>query len=192
MYRVSICFLLFANVTATIASAQETHIQDTVNLNLFDVYGLWVKVERRLLTDKYKCSGMNPKHTGSLYKIAIQQVYFQKDTVVYAHSERLLNMSYLLNDDDISKIETGKEYHVTAHNSTVPEYIVVNRIFDKKVYFNVNPFLAYQSNLIGQCMKLGVFQKIALFFGASRKKIYGKAKQMDKRDNPFWKAAQAP
>ncbi len=103
----------------------------------------------------------------------------------------MAKLIYVLTDNQFQKPEIGKEYYVTAHNSTVCEYIIINQLFEDSVYFKVDQFLAHQISLIGPCAKFNLFQKLALLLGANREKLDLKAKKIDIYQNPFLKLIQS-
>ena len=185
-----LCFMpLWLCSVALLAQNKSNYVQDTLYLQVFDVYGLKIKVEKLLYTDNCICGEKKTRNKCSLYEISVSKVYFIRDTSLYQNAQNLQRIKYLLTDAH-EAVKIGQEYYITAYNSTVLEYIILDKLFEKEVVFGFANQLASQSGLM-ECYKLNFFEKMLLLFGKSRDKIYQKADKRLKTQNPFWRRIQS-
>ncbi|MEN0049553.1 MAG: hypothetical protein AAF806_21005 [Bacteroidota bacterium] len=158
------------------------------NLGFSDIYGLSITFKEKVFSDKCGCE-VNRRIIKNchLYLVDIDSVYFMLDSTVYETSKILKEIDYVMISDEYdSEIDINKTYFVTGVNSSVKEYLVLNKIFDYDELFDEShKMMVHVSGLI-DCKMFNFFQKILLSLNINREKIYAKAPSLDKNKNPFW------
>ncbi|MCG8328386.1 MAG: hypothetical protein MI974_11905 [Chitinophagales bacterium] len=176
------CYLLCCTATLVAQEAQEG--QNYVRH--WEVYGLKIHIAEKLITKRMKCGlGFLKEKKGTLYRIEIESLLYTRDSTVYLNN-KLKDIKYIVFPSSI-ELKISQEYYVLAGNSSVTDYIVGFRAFEKneiQTMDNITQHAFFQG--MEQCYQLNIIDRIKLLLGIDRRKVYTKERNEEKK-NKFYK-----
>ena len=146
-------------------------------------------IQEKVLTANCDCCcGLNTKIKDcTLFEIEVKEVFLQRDTSVFRSSEEVKSLKYLIIPDtfDRIKILPNKPFSVFAYSTCSKEILVVNQLLSKRPK-SVSSYsgLAFVGDL-ALCPKFNFWQRIFIFLGINKDKIYSKAKKVPIKHSDF-------
>lgn len=157
-------FLSLSNMTAK---------DSLVLLSSNEVYVLSYRVDAIVYDSECPCSfskKKEPSPTCYLLSGKVLSIKYMADTSVYSKQE-LMAMIYVMSNGQ--EIQPGKEYIITAANSSSKEYIVLSDIkqIDKSQKYLFDHKEGYFTGLV-KCYKLNLWQRILCAIRIKKKEDY--------------------
>lgn len=151
----------------------------------WEVYGLKVQITEKLITARMKCGlGFLDGKKSTLYQIQVEDLLYTRDSSVYSKIE-LKQVKYVALPHSI-ELKDGQGYFLLAGNSSVADYVVGYRVFEKnkiQTMDNTDKHALFQG--LEKCYQLNFIDRLRLFFGVEQPKVYTKLRDEQKRNKLY-------
>ncbi|MBN8683592.1 MAG: hypothetical protein J0L99_13170 [Chitinophagales bacterium] len=180
-------FLLCIGVSAQSITQSVPLVKPTGN----DIYGLRVKVDSVLMSDRCACEyNQRLKFQCRLYRITTDTVLYLIDTAVYKTKASLSRVRFVVMAEHDGILQQGNRYTLLCRNSNTPDYLLANRALPFEEHIGDGWWGVYPTGLV-IAKDFTFFQRILLALKINRRRIYQKAPDRPYAANRFWRAIQA-
>ncbi len=168
------------------ASAQDANNHVLVKTDIFDQAGLKITVKSKALSYKCGCEfNKNKNKQCNLYIAKIDTLIFINDKSLLSEVSTLKTDSYFLIQSELDKFTSDNQQAIVTVFLSHYGYFIVNAIYPLNTIFTIE-----NGNILtgtSPCKHLTLMNKIQYKLGINRKKIIKRLKDIEPKDNIFWR-----